>query len=260
MRFELVSTRNVRRILDALTALEKRLTDAEVAGMGLVYGRPGLGKPVTVTKYHATSSAEGRIRTVFVRALAHWNESGLLRGLLEALGHYPKSNRKDAMFDRIIDELNQKQAIFLIDEVDSLASSRQMIAILKDIHDLSRSAFLLIGEDRVDGILRRYGSFYNRIHRSTLAQLEDHSAGDVHAVIKVRCEIAVDTGVCSEIHKLTGGKSMRSVLDQVRDMEWYAKTNGLKRITIEDFRRMNSGFKPLKTLRPNPRLAEAINA
>jgi hypothetical protein len=260
MKFELVSTRNVRRIMDALAALEKRLTDAEIAGIGLVFGRPGLGKTMTITKYHAQCSGVGKVKTVFVRALAHWNETSLLRGLLDALGHFPKFSRKDAMFDQIIDELRQKQVIFLIDELDSIAGSRQMIAMLKDIHDLSRSAILLIGEDRVDGILKRYGSFYNRINRSALVQLEDHSVEDVQAVINVRCEIAVDPMVCAEIHQLTGGKSMRSVIDQVRDMEWFGKTNGLKKISLDDFHRMSSGRPPLKVVRPSAPKGEEANA
>lgn len=260
MKFTLVSTRNVKRIMDALSALEKRLTDAEIAGIGLVFGRPGLGKTMTITKYHAQCAAAGRVRTVFVRALAHWNESSLLRGLLQALGHYPKANRKDAIFEQILDELKRKQAIFLIDEVDSIAGSRQMIAMLKDIHDLSRSAILLIGEERVDGILRRYGSFYNRINSSALAQLEDHNVEDVQAVVEARCEIPVDSKVCGEIHMLTGGKSMRSVVDQVRDIEGFARANGLKRVTVEDYRRMSTGRAPLKVVRPPAQNAEAADA
>jgi len=238
MKFELASTRNIDRFMDAVKALEGRLADTEKMGLGLVYGEPGLGKTLAMEVYHARSKKAGRIRTVMVRALDIWTQSSMLKDILGALGCAPLAYRKDIMFDQIRDELRGKPAIFLIDEIDKIAGSRSMLGILKDIHDVTGSSILMIGEERVNDLLTRFHSFYNRMNRSAVVKLKDHTQEDVGRVIEQRCEVPVETAVVRAIHQEVGGKSMRSVLDRISDMEQFSQTNCLKAITLGDYNQL----------------------
>jgi Cdc6-like AAA superfamily ATPase len=240
MRNTLVSTGNVLRIMDATKALEQRLRDQEIVGIGLVYGHPGLGKTMTVEHYHSQSRKRDRVRTYLVRALAIWTEASMLKDLLLAMGIDPREYRKDLMFDTLKDALTAQPAIFLIDEADSFAESRRLVTILKDLHDVTGCCFLLVGEQRVESIFRRYTAFYNRINTSAIVNLTGYTQADVEAVIEQRCEIPVELDVCAEIYR-TNSRSMRSVIDTIRAMERYARTNSVETMTVAHYRAMLNG-------------------
>lgn len=257
MKYRLVSTRNVQRFMDAAKALEARLQDNEIVGMGLVYGKPGLGKSMAMHAYHSRQQQAGRVRTVFVRAMAHWTEASMLKAILEALGQTPRQYRKDIMHDQIAETLCDQPAVLLIDEIDAIAGNRRMVAMLKDIHDVTGSAILMVGEDRVDGLLKRCESFYNRMNRSALAHLGNHSAEDVRLVIEQRADVEVAPEVCTEIHAANGGRSMRSVIDAIRDMEAFARTNDCTRIALSEYRKLHGGARISPAQKPMLEVANA---
>jgi len=258
MKHRMVPTSNVERFFAAARAVEGRLSDPEVMGLGLVYGKPGLGKSMALEAYHAGQKKGGRVRTVPVRALAHWSESSMLRALLRAVGQEPIAYRRDVMFDQLAESLiNQpaillvdvmfdqlaeslinQPAILLVDEIDAVAGHRMMIASLKDLHDVTQSAVLMIGEERVDGLLRRFESFYNRFNSSAVVHLVGHTAEDVANVIEQRCEVPVDGEVSKAVFEESGGKSMRSVIDRIREIEAWCSTNSIKQFTLKEWRTM----------------------
>ena len=161
MKFKLVSTRNTLQIMDAADAVTARLHDSEIMGLGLVYGRPGLGKTATLEAFASRSSGAG-LKVAFVRAMRHWTETSMLKALIVKYGQAPDGYRKDLLFDQLERVLKERPAVFIIDEIDAIAGKTTMIGMLKDLHDTTPCAFLMVGEERVDAILRRYASFYNR--------------------------------------------------------------------------------------------------
>jgi DNA-binding phage protein len=86
--------------------------------------------------------------------------------------------------------------------------------------------------------------------------LSGHGAADVEAVIQQRCEVEVAAEVCAEIHR-AGSKSMRSVIDSIRAMERYARTNGITRFTLKHYRAMTG--KP-SVKRAEPRQEASVAA
>ncbi len=237
MKQVLVSTRNVQRTWHACRAIEGRLSDREIVGFGLVYGSPGLGKTMAMEAYHSRTNAEGRFTAYFVRAKAIWTETSMLKDLLAACGRSGKHYRKDMLFDDLLDALSGRPGIFLIDQVDAIAEKRTMVSILQDIHDMTGSAIMMVGEERVDAILRRHAAFYSRINSSAIARLTSHMEADVHAVIQERCDFPVDPAVCTQVFQ-TVGKSMRFVVDTIRALEGYARNNELDRIDMVDYQRI----------------------
>ena len=240
MRYTLVSTTNVERFFAAANAVEARLSDREIMGLGLVYGRPGLGKSMALEAYHAGQKRANRVRTVAVRALAHWSVSSMLESLLRAAGYEPMIYRRNVMFDQLAEDLTRHPALLLVDEVDAIAGHRPMMSILKDIHDVTQSAVLMIGEERVDGLLRRFESFYNRFNSSALVHLTHHTADDVRNIVQARCELPVQDEVCEALYKESGGKSMRSVIDRIREIEAWCATNGIKEFGLKEWARITS--------------------
>ena len=251
MKKEIASTENTRRIQKALFNLEARLRDSEIMGLGLIYGQPGLGKTMTVERYCVQAYRQERVLVAWVRAKGIWTESSMLQDILEALGISARKYRKDIMFRQVIEALNSEPAMILIDEIDAIAESRKLIGLLKDIHDMTACAITMIGEERVDGLLRRYHSFYNRLNRDALVYLTGHTADDVTKVIKKRCEITVSQEVCDEIHRAVGKKSMRSVIDRIREMEAFAATNSIKQFGMTEYQAMLVNKKSGQIERPS---------
>ena len=67
----------------------------------------------------------------------------MMKDLLRALGRSPQQYRKVVMFDQMVETLKPAPALFIIDEIDAIAESRRMIAMLKDLHDVTGSAILI---------------------------------------------------------------------------------------------------------------------
>ena len=237
MKNILVPTKNVQRYSAAAKALEARLRDPEIQGMGLICGRPGLGKTMFTDAYYVRARREALVRVVKVRAQSIWTECSMLRYLLAALDLAPIAYRKDTLFDQLEAELRRDPALIIIDEIDSIAGSRKLISLLKDIHDMTGSAILMVGEERVDALLRRHESFYNRLNRSAMVQVSAHSEGDVAEVIGQRCDFEVSPEVCGEIHR-TVGKSMRSVVDAIREIERICRTSRIKHFGMNQYQTM----------------------
>jgi len=183
----------------------------------------------------------------------------MMKDLLHALGRSPRQYRKDVMFDRMTEALRPDPALFLIDEIDAIAESRRMIAMLKDLHDVTGSAILLIGEERVNGLLRRFEAFYNRMNAAALVHMQDHTMEDVAAVIRRRCEVEVAPEVCAEIHRAIG-RSMRSVIDRIRDMEAFARANDIGRIGPAEYRRLTGQAAPMQLIKADAASPGGVHA
>lgn len=131
--------------------------------LGLFYGFSGYGKTV------AAAFAAARTGAAYILAKSLWNQRPLLEALAEELGITRPERTAARVLQQIIDELNRAPRPLIIDEMDHLVK-KQMVEIIRDIHDATNIAIMMIGEEGLPAKLKEWERFDNRILVATPAQ------------------------------------------------------------------------------------------
>lgn len=142
---------------------------AGVPRIGLFYGFSGYGK--TFAAAHVYSHFEA----VFLTANPVWTQRAMLESIGRELGIARLERSAPRLLTQITDTLAGDPRALIIDEADFIVE-RDWIEILRSIHDNTRAAVLLIGEESLPAKLKKRERFDNRILVATPAQpatLED---------------------------------------------------------------------------------------
>ncbi len=145
------------------TIVECTEAEEDQPRMGLFYGNSGFGKTV------AAAFAAAQTGAIYIEAKSLWSVRPLLEAIAEELGITKLERTAPRLLRQIIDELNRAPRPFIIDEMDHLVK-RQMVEIIRDIHDATAIAILMIGEEALPSKLKEWERFDNRILVSTPAQ------------------------------------------------------------------------------------------
>lgn len=137
--------------------------DEDSPRMGLFFGFSGYGKTV------AAAFAAARSGAIYVEAKSIWTQRTFLEALAEELGITRFERTAPRLLKQIIDELNRGPRPIIIDETDHLVK-KQMVEIIRDIHDSTSVAILMIGEEALPAKLKEWERFDNRILVATAAQ------------------------------------------------------------------------------------------
>lgn len=177
------------------TLMDCRESENSSARMGLFYGYSGYGKTV------AAGFASARTGAIYVQAQRIWTQKTLLETIAEELGIAKLERSGPKIFRQVVDQLNLAPVDIIIDEMDYLAD-KGLVEFIRDIHDATRIAILMIGEEALPSKLKRWERFENRILVATAAQpasaedalqLRDHYchriqiADDLAELFRVRC-------------------------------------------------------------------------
>ncbi|MEQ1688373.1 MAG: ATP-binding protein [Sphingopyxis sp.] len=146
----------------------RTLTDCVEAGehsprMGLFYGFSGYGKSV------GAAFATARTGAAYIEARSIWTQRSLLEAIAEELGLTRPERTAPRLLRQIIEELNRAPRPLIIDEMDHLVK-RHMVEIIRDIHDATPVAIMMIGEEALPAKLKEWERFDNRILICTPAQ------------------------------------------------------------------------------------------
>lgn len=145
----------------------RTLIDCREAGgstrMGLLYGFSGYGKTV------AAAFTSARTGAIYVQAQSIWTVRSLLEAIAAELGIARIEKTSPRILAQIIEQLNRTPVDIIIDEMDHLVR-RGFVEIIRDIHDGTRIAILLIGEESLPSKLKTWERFDNRILVATAAQ------------------------------------------------------------------------------------------
>lgn len=226
MKSIVVPVKNVARLQTMCDDLMNRPNG--VPGMGLVYGRTGLGKTTATTWYVI------RKRAVLVRALALWSPQTMLATILREL-EAGASGSLSNMVDAVIESLRESNRPLFIDEADYVLDSTRMLDTLRDIHDYSSVPVVLIG---MDGIKRKLDVRHRKQTIGRIARWVEFLPTDIADAMLVRTELVehtrIDDELTKRLHERSGG-SMRRIIVGLHNIESYARRKGLKEIGIEDW-------------------------
>ena len=156
---QLIEIENVKGANRVLKNLLER-TRTEIVGIGLFYGKPGLGKTRWMTK---TAMENGFI---YLRLEVNITTKDFLRELLTRLLHktmpyYQVKGTQNEIYNQILDILQRDQNItILIDEIDYAFNNDKILESIRDMADQSLATFVLAGmESSREGLLKHSPHF-----------------------------------------------------------------------------------------------------
>ena len=142
----------VHTIMEQLTARASGLP-----GIGTFYGRSGLGKSFGASYASHPAGFNG----IYVSCRSFETKKSLAEQVCKAIGITPKGNIP-SIVDAIVEVLSIGARPLIVDEVDYIVDSRTL-ELIRDIHDASGAAILLIGEEHLPAKLKRHERFDNRV-------------------------------------------------------------------------------------------------
>jgi len=126
-------------------------------GIGAFYGRSGLGKSFCAAYANHPQGFNG----VYVSCRSFETKKSLAEQICKAIGITPKGNIP-AIVDAVVEVLSISERPLIVDEVDYIVDSRTL-ELIRDLHDASGAAILLIGEEHLPAKLKRHERFDNRV-------------------------------------------------------------------------------------------------
>lgn len=144
------------------TLIDCRESDNPSARLGIFHGFSGYGKSV------GAAFAAGRTGAAYIQAQELWTRKTLLEALAAELGIARPRRVAADLLRQIIEQLNRQPVDIIVDEMDYLAN-KGLVNTLRDIHDATNIAILMIGEEELPAKLKAWERFDNRIFSTTAA-------------------------------------------------------------------------------------------
>lgn len=210
----------------ASNALERAMNRrANLPGAVTFSGPSGFGKTMSAA-YCATKH-----NAVYVECRSFYTAKALLAAILKEAGILPERTLAD-MLEQIVAELQLSRRPLIVDEVDHIVEGKAL-QLIRDIHDASGCAVMLIGEERLPKKLESVERFHNRVLEWQLAM--PASKGDARALAGFYCrEAEIEDDLLKRIHERSRAVVRRMCvnIDAVRE---FAATHGLKKVGLADW-------------------------
>lgn len=223
MRSKIVPVKNIARLSTAADALIHRAHGNP--GMGLVHGETGYGKTTAVT--WLINKTHG----VYVRALASWTPSAMLKTICEELEIEPRGGAYKMVQD-IVEGLTKAGRPLYVDEADYLVKSTRMTETLRDIHDMATSPVVLIGMAGIDRRLSHRKQLTGRILQDVHFHPAD--AEDARLLADHLCEVKVRDDLLDRVHRQCRG-SVRLIVVSLSRIEGEARARNLGEIGLKEW-------------------------
>ncbi len=157
---KLITTANVVKADRAIEYLRKR-PKLELVGLGLVYGKPGLGKSTWASR---TAFGKGYI---YLRLESTTTPKNFAQRLLTSLacrynyGNVPTCGATNTIFKRCMAILeNHEDAVIIVDEIDYSFNNKQLLGAIRDIVDETLSIVILVGMQNAKEKLLQVNEYY----------------------------------------------------------------------------------------------------
>lgn len=208
-------------------------------GLAVFSGPSGFGKS-TAAGYIA-----GKYQAVYLEIRSTWTKKAFLEALLKQMGVLPEKTVYQ-MTDQVSEELACSQRPILLDEFDN-AVDRNLIELVRDIYEQSKTPIILIGEERLPQKLQKWERFHGRI--MDWSQAQPASKDDAIALNKHYTPRVEVMPCLLELLVEQARGSVRRIVTNLDDIASFARDEGLKTVSVKDW-----GKRPLHSSQaPVPR-------
>jgi len=221
MKPKFVQTDNVRRLQEAMAALEHR--DGGVPGLGLVVGSAGYGKTKSIQWQAVQTGA------VYLRAKATWTTSWMLDEVCSEMKILSQSRIRDKFVD-LQNTMRLAKSTIYIDEADYLVRDRKLLDTIRDLHDETGTPIILVGMDEIQKKLMRHHQFWSRVSQQII--YKPLMAREIILLGQELCDLAVEEKTAEQLFSATCG-NFRDVIVALSHMERMAKANRTGVISVK---------------------------
>jgi len=230
---QLVEIENVKGANRVLKNLLER-TRTENVGLGLFYGRAGLGK----TRWASRIAQDHGY--IYMRLESNITPKDFLRGLLSELvrkdmPYYDVRGTMNEIYNQILDIVQRDQdLVILIDELDYGFTNERILATVRDLADQSLVTFVLVGMERSKEKLMKLNSHYfDRCN--AFFEFKPLSLSDAEKIIRELCDVFVDTQIIKFIHSKCNG-TMRIINKYIDAIERIGKRMKKDELNFEEIK------------------------
>ncbi len=218
----------LRNLQEASKALEQAIArPSMLPGIVCLYGRSGYGKSV------AAAYCANRFKGVLVECRSTYTAKSLMAAICQEAG-LPTARTLAGLQDQLIEELALSRRPLIVDEVDHIVEGKTL-QIIRDLHDASGCAVLLIGEENLANKLKRTERFHNRVLSWVLAQPANDR--DVETLIRFYCpDVEIDDALVKRMLR-DCGPVIRRISINLYQFREFARAQGVKRLTESEWGR-----------------------
>ncbi len=220
---KIAEVKNVRGLMSMTEMLTQR--PAGTPGIGLIWGATGYGKTTAAARMVVHSHA------IFERADAVSTPRTLLAALCVHLSLTP-ARSADETLHLIAAHLKRVQRPVVIDEADYLLDKRGLIETIRDLHDRSTVAVILIGMANFLRQVKQLPQFSGRI--AHWAEFAPADAEDARVLADTICEVRMEDDLLAALLEQTRG-SMRGLTMGLMNVEEFGKRRKLSNVGLSDW-------------------------
>lgn len=182
-------------------------------GFVCFYGPAGWGKSTAATYVMNSQNA------YMIQCQESWSKKAVLDAILEQMGILPAKTIYQ-MSNQVCKQLADSQRPLIVDEFDYLVKKKS-VEIIRDIHDGSQAAILLIGEEHLPAKLERWERFHRRVLDWVPAQPAD--LDDTKTLVNMYARgVVIADDLVEAMHVACSGSASRVALN----IEFICETAG----------------------------------
>ncbi|MGR3468990.1 MAG: AAA family ATPase [Shimia sp.] len=199
--------------------------DDGMQGIGVFYGWSGLGKT------WAGTHVAVQYQAICVQCVELWSKKDFLNAILNEMAIPPRGTSTDR-FNQAAQFLAASGRPLIIDEVDYMVD-KKYINLIRDLHDQSEAAIILIGEEELPQKLTKWERVDGRVLKYSGAEPAD--LRDAKLLASAYAEgLAVSDEVLGHLVDRSNGSTRRIVGDLV-DLKEKALRDGVRELRLGDF-------------------------
>ena len=218
--FPTLTTAPINNVSLCGVALARVMDRAQhLPGIAAFFGPAGWGKS-TAACYWANKK-----RAYFVQVKSSWTRKAFLLAILKEMGMQPARTLYE-MSDQVAEQLALSGRPLIIDEADYLIENNG-VELVRDLHESSNAAILLLGEERLPDKLKKW----ERFHRRVLVWMRAQPANidDAEHLARLYCrDVEISQDLLQKLVKLSHGSVGRIAVNIEKIREESLGMTGLK--------------------------------